>query len=32
VYYLNVMAGPERRWLFKNDPAHEWIIAVDKKE
>jgi len=29
VYYLNVMAGPERRWLFKNDPAHEWIIAAD---
>jgi 5-deoxy-glucuronate isomerase len=25
-YYLNVMAGPKRRWHFKNDPAHEWII------
>jgi len=29
LYYLNVMAGPERRWLFRNDPAHEWIIAAD---
>ena len=27
LYYLNVMAGPERRWLFRNDPAHEWIAA-----
>ncbi len=26
LYYLNVMAGPQRRWVFKNDPAHEWII------
>lgn len=26
LYYLNVMAGPVRRWLFRNDPAHEWII------
>jgi 5-deoxy-glucuronate isomerase len=25
-YYLNVMAGRERVWHFKNDPAHEWII------
>jgi len=32
VYYLNVMAGPERRWLFKNDPEHEWIIAEDAKK
>jgi len=23
---LNVMAGPQRAWHFKNDPAHEWII------
>lgn len=28
-YYLNVMAGPQRVWHFKNDPAHEWIIARD---
>jgi 5-deoxy-glucuronate isomerase len=25
-YYLNVMAGKQRLWHFKNDPAHEWII------
>ncbi|MGF6726777.1 5-deoxy-glucuronate isomerase [Paraburkholderia sp. GAS41] len=25
-YYLNVMAGKQRTWHFKNDPAHEWII------
>jgi len=27
VYYLNVMAGPERRWIFRNDPRHAWIAA-----
>lgn len=26
LYYLNVMAGPARRWQFKNDPAHEWML------
>ena len=26
LYYLNVMAGPRRKWIFKNDPQHEWII------
>jgi 5-deoxy-glucuronate isomerase len=26
-YYLNVMAGPVRAWHFRNDPAHEWIVA-----
>ena len=26
VYYLNVMAGPVRKWRFQNDPAHEWVI------
>ena len=26
-YYLNVMAGPKRLWIFKNDPAHEWMLA-----
>lgn len=26
LYYLNVMAGPERRWLFRNDPDHAWIM------
>jgi len=25
-YYLNVMAGPQREWRFKNDPAHEWML------
>ncbi len=27
VYYLNVMAGPVRTWKFRNDPAHEWVMA-----
>ena len=27
LYYLNVMAGPQRRWVFRNDPAHEWMLA-----
>lgn len=27
LYYLNTMAGPERRWAFHNDPAHEWLLA-----
>lgn len=30
LYYLNVMAGPTRKWVFKNDPAHEWIIDKTK--
>lgn len=25
-YYLNVMAGPVRKWQFHNDPAHAWIL------
>ena len=32
LYYLNVMAGPKRTWIFNNDPDHEWIIDVDKNE
>jgi 5-deoxy-glucuronate isomerase len=24
-YYLNVMAGPTRTWVFHNDPAHQWL-------
>ena len=28
LYYLNVMAGPNRFWVFKNDPAHEWMLAT----
>ena len=27
LYYLNVMAGPTRRWVVANDPAHAWIVA-----
>jgi 5-deoxy-glucuronate isomerase len=26
MYYLNVMAGPLRKWRFKNHPDHEWIF------
>jgi 5-deoxy-glucuronate isomerase len=26
LYYLNVMAGPKRQWIFRNDPAHEWML------
>ncbi|MFC4595929.1 5-deoxy-glucuronate isomerase [Sphingobium tyrosinilyticum] len=26
LYYLNVMAGPRRNWVFANDPAHAWIM------
>ncbi|WP_104204856.1 5-deoxy-glucuronate isomerase [Billgrantia saliphila] len=25
LYYLNVMAGPKRKWKYHNDPAHAWI-------
>ena len=25
LYYLNVMAGPERAWLFSDDPGQAWI-------
>jgi 5-deoxy-glucuronate isomerase len=28
LYYLNVMAGPNRFWVFKNDPAHEWMLKI----
>ena len=27
LYYLNVMAGPTRKWVFRNDPEHEWVIS-----
>ena len=30
-YYLNVMAGPSRNWIFHNDKDHEWIIERDKE-
>lgn len=26
LYYLNVMAGPKREWIFYNDPDHEWML------
>lgn len=26
LYYLNVMAGARRNWIFRNDPAHDWIM------
>lgn len=29
MYYLNVMAGPLRKWRFQNDPAHNWIAERD---
>ena len=25
LYYLNVMAGPVRSWIVRDDPAHAWI-------
>ncbi len=29
LYYLNVMAGPVRKWRFANDPDHDWIAKRD---
>ncbi|QNP60247.1 5-deoxy-glucuronate isomerase [Paenacidovorax monticola] len=26
LYYLNTMAGPQRRWAFWNDPQHAWML------
>ena len=26
MYYLNVMAGPLRKWRFQNHPDHAWIV------
>ena len=31
LYYLNVMAGPKRRWRFRNHPDHDWIYRRDAK-
>lgn len=28
-YYLNVMAGPLRKWRFQNHPEHDWIYKRD---
>jgi len=29
MYYLNVMAGPLRKWRFQNHPEHNWIYERD---
>lgn len=29
MYYLNVMAGPLRKWRFRNHPDHSWIAERD---
>lgn len=29
MYYLNVMAGPLRKWRFQADPAVQWIMERD---
>jgi 5-deoxy-glucuronate isomerase len=29
MYYLNVMAGPLRKWRFENHPEHDWIARRD---
>jgi 5-deoxy-glucuronate isomerase len=29
MYYLNVMAGPIRKWRFRNHPDHDWIYRRD---
>ena len=30
LYYLNVMAGPIRKWRFKNHPDFDWLYERDK--
>jgi 5-deoxy-glucuronate isomerase len=25
------MAGPRRNWVFRNDPAHDWIVRQQEK-
>lgn len=30
LYYLNVMAGPIRKWRFENHPDHDWIFQKDQ--
>ena len=29
MYYLNVMAGPKRKWRFQNHPDFDWIAKRD---
>ena len=31
MYYLNVMAGPLRKWRFRNHPDHDWIVRRDAR-
>lgn len=31
-YYLNVMAGPVRTWVFHNDPEHEWLFKAPQQQ
>lgn len=31
MYYLNVMAGPMRKWRFQNHPDHDWIFQRDSQ-
>ena len=31
LYYLNVMAGPLRKWRFRNDPDFEWLFQRDRE-
>lgn len=31
MYYLNVMAGPLRKWRFQNHPDHHWIFERDRQ-
>lgn len=31
MYYLNVMAGPLRKWRFRNHPDHDWIFQRDSR-
>ena len=32
MYYLNTMAGPLRKWRFRNHPDHDWIYQRDRQE
>jgi 5-deoxy-glucuronate isomerase len=32
LYYLNVMAGPHRAWVIRNDPEHEWMLHKPQSE
>jgi 5-deoxy-glucuronate isomerase len=32
MYYLNVMAGPKRKWRFENHPDFDWIYRRDMAE